>query len=296
MKRGFLSLIVPIVFLFSNCFALAFEIDKTSLPDEVELNKDIREIRGSLFVTKQETAQIIINKQQEKDVEDLETIWVATVSNNPVIKFTLEKLAIPEEQRRIHSSLMAKSMSAIISGASILPSFLGMNYAVQSASYATARLANNLINKKNTDILQNSPLTDTEAIELAGLIEDLQDEIVIAYYCYKNSLIRLKNLREQMLLKNKNFTDALKNDDNLEITVSSAAWQNKLIEEYELKQEAKRYYLMLQRLAGADAINKLNLVVYELKTQGVEETDLNFEKKEFHAKTPIKADGKKGGA
>ncbi len=264
----------------------AFEVDTTSVPAEVNLNGDIKEIKGSLFVTEQETAQIIINKQQEKDVEDLEIIWAATVSKNPIIKFTLEKLAIPEEQRRIHSSLMSKSLGAIISGASILPSFLGMNYGIQSASYATARLANNLLNKKNTDILQNSPLTDTEAIELAGLIEDLQDEIVIAYYCYKNSLIRLKNLREQMLLKNKNFTDAIKHNDNLEITVSSAAWQSKLVEEYELKQEAKRYYLMLQRLAGPEAIDKLNLVVYELKTQGIDESDLNFEKREFKAETP----------
>lgn len=280
MRRSLTALII-LLGVVAPCFS--FEIDTSSVPKEVKLVDAPKEIKGSLFITEQETAQIIINKQQEKDVEDLEIIWTATVSKNPIIKFTLEKLAIPEEQRRIHSSLMAKSLSAIISGASILPSFLGMNYGVQSASYATARLANNLLNKKNTDILANSPLTDTEAIELAGLIEDLQDEIVIAYYCYKNSLIRLKNLREQMLIKNKNFTEAIKKDDNLEITVSSADWQSKLIEEYELKQEAKRYYLMLQRLSGTEAIDKLNLVVYELKTQGIESSDLNFEKKEFQA-------------
>lgn len=280
MRRGLTTLIILAGFL---CPSFAFDIDTSLVPNVVKLEEAPKELKGNLFVTEQETAQIIINRQQEKDVEDLEIIWTATVSKNPIIKFTLEKLAIPEEQRRIHSSLMAKSLSAIISGASILPSFLGMNYGVQSASYATARLANNLINKKNTDILANSPLTDTEAIELAGLIEDLQDEIVVAYYCYKNSLIRLKNLREQMLIKNKNFSDAIKKGDNLEITVSSAEWQNKLIEEYELKQEAKRYYLMLQRLSGTEAIDKLNLIVYELKTQGIEQSDLNFEKKQFKA-------------
>lgn len=283
MRRDFLKIAAMALISTTSLNAFAFDVDTSTVPNKVSVNKEVKEIKGSLFVTEQETAQIIINKQQEKDVEDLEMIWMATVNKNPIIKFTLEKLAIPEEQRRIHSSLMAKSMSAIISGASILPSFLGMNYGIQSASYATARLANNLINKKNTDILQNSPLTDTEAIELASLIEDLQDEIVIAYYCYKNSLIRLKNLREQMLLKNKNYNDAIKHNDNLEITVNSAAWQNKLIEEYELKQEAKRYYLMLQRLAGTETIDKLNLVVYELKTQGVEQSDLNFEKREFKA-------------
>ena len=278
MNKNFIAIII-LLGLISPSFA--FEINTSTVPQEVKLTEPTKELKGSLFITKEEEAQILINKQQEKDVEDLETIWIATVSKNPIIKFTLEKLAIPEEQRRIHSSLMAKSLSAIISGASILPSFLGMNYLTQTASYATARLANNLINKKNNDILTNAPLTDTEAIELAGLIEDLQDEIVIAYYCYKDSLMRLKNLREQMLIKNKNFNDAILKNDNLEITVTSADWESKLIEEYELKQEAKRYYLMLQRLSGPEAIDKLNLVVYELKTQGVEATDLNYTKKEY---------------
>ncbi len=273
MKKIFVSLSLAVFILP----AFGFEVDTSLVPSEVKLDEMPKQLNGNLFVTDVTDAQVIINKQQEKDVEDLETIWVATVSNNPIIKFTLEKLAIPEEQRRIHTSLMAKSLSAIIGGASILPSFLGMNYGIQSASYATARLANNLINKKNTDKLNNSPLTDTEAIELAGLVEDLQDEIVIAYYGYKNSLLRLKELREQMLIKNQNYSNAIKNDDKLEITITSADWEAKLIEEFELKQEAKRYYLMLTRLSGAEAIDKLNLVVYELKTQGVNPSDLTVE-------------------
>ncbi len=280
MRRGLTALII-LFGLVSPC-VFASEIDTSVLPAQIKLTPKVKELKGSLFITDEDKAQSIINRQQEKDVQDLEIIWMATVNKNPIIKFTLEKLAIPEEQRRIHSSLMAKSMSAIISGASILPSFLGMNYALQSASYATARLANNLLNKKNNQILADSPLTDTEAIELAGLIEDLQDEIVIAYYCYKNSLVRLKELREQMLIKNKNFNDAVNSNDNLELTVNSAEWQSKLIEEYELKQEAKRYYLMLQRLSGTEAIDKLNLVVFELKTQGVEQNELDFDKKEFY--------------
>ena len=127
MKRGVGSLILLAALLSPNLAAIAFEIDTKSVPDKVTVKPEVKELKGNLFVTEQEQAQIIINKQQEKDVEDLEIIWTATVSNNPIIKFTLEKLAIPEEQRRIHSSLMAKSLSAIISGASILPSFLGMN-------------------------------------------------------------------------------------------------------------------------------------------------------------------------
>ena len=41
---------------------------------------------------------------------------------------------------------------------------------------------NYFINRKN--IPQEVPLTDTELIELAGLVESLQDKIINAYYNY----------------------------------------------------------------------------------------------------------------
>ena len=214
------------------------------------------------------------------------SIWEGTVNNNPLIKFTLQKLAIPEEERRVHSSLLAKSMSAIISGASMLPSFMGMNYGIQSASFASARLAHNLLNKKNAKILQESPLTDTEAIELAGLIEDLQGEIVTTYYCYKHTLQSLKDTRAELILLNKNYANAISSGDKLEITVTSARWEEKQIEEYKLKQEAKRYYLMLQRLAGKETVDNLNVAVYDLSTINIDPNDIDFSKKEIKVKTP----------
>ncbi len=253
---------------------------------EVELDNQVKTLKGSLFVNDTQNAQIIVNKQQEADMEDLEKIWEGTINSNPLIKFTLQKLAIPEEERRVHSSLLAKSMSAIISGAAMLPSFMGMNYGIQSASFASARLAHNLLNKKNSKILQESPLTDTELIELAGLIEDLQSEIVTTYYCYKHTLQSLKDTRAELILLNKNYSDAIKNNDMLEITVTSARWEEKQIEEYKLKQEAKRYYLMLQRLAGKEAIDNLNVALYDLSTININPNDIDFSKKEIKVNTP----------
>ena len=93
-------------------------------------------------------------------MEDIENLWKGTVENNQVIGFALKKLATPESQRRIHSSLMAKTLSAVVAGASFAPSLIGADYAVQSGAFAAGRLAQNLINRKNmpTEI----PLTVTE--------------------------------------------------------------------------------------------------------------------------------------
>jgi len=249
---------------------------------QVNYSDKVKKLEGSLFIDDIQEAQAIVNKQQEADMQDIENLWNATVDNNPIIKFSLQKLAIPEEQRRIHSSLMAKSMSALISGASMLPSFIGMNYAVQSASFASARLANNYINKDNNKKISENPLTDTEMIELATLIEDLQDEIVTSYYSYKASLSRLKDCRSQLLLYNKNYSEAMKSSDDLEITVSSALWEDGLIEEYTIIQDVKKYQMMLQRLAGKEAIDGLNLAGYDLTIPGLDSNDINFSKKKVN--------------
>lgn len=271
------------IFVFFAPFVFGAQEIKLENADEHKINYDeqVHTLKGSLFINDTEQAQIIVDKQQQSDVEDLENLWNATVDSNPLIKFCLKKLAIPEEQRRIHSSLLSKSVSALLSGAAMLPSFMGMHYSVQSASFAAARLANNWINKDNYKKLQDVPLTDTEAIELAALIEDLQDEIVITYYNYKGALMRLKDCRAQLLLYNKNYNDALKKNDSLEISVAAAQWEEQLVEEYKIKQDVKKYHLMLERLAGKETTENLNVAQYNLKTQNVDLNDVNFKKREI---------------
>lgn len=277
--------IISSVLIFNFFTQLTFAAQEIKLEnvDEHKINygEQVQTLKGSLFINETEQAQIIVNKQQQSDVEDLENLWNATVDSNPLIKFCLKKLAIPEEQRRIHSSLMAKSVSALLSGAAMLPSFMGMHYSVQSASFAAARLANNWINRDNYKKLQDVPLTDTEAIELAALIEDLQDEIVVTYYNYKGALMRLKDCRAQLLLYNKNYNEALKKNDSLEISVAAAQWEEQLVEEYRIKQDVKKYHLMLERLAGKETTENLNVAQYNLKTQNVDLNDINFKKREI---------------
>ena len=270
---------------YISTFCVASDVIKLEKVEEfdVQYKDSVQKLKGSLFVDDALEAQKIINEQQYADMKDIENLWNATVTNNPAISFCLKKLAIPAEQRRIHSSLMAKSMSAIISGAALLPSFLGMNYGIQSGAYAAGRLANNLINKDNNQKLQNPSLTDTEAIELASLVESLQDEIVVEYYLYKGALIKLKKCREQLLLHNKNYSDALVKNNSLDIAITSSQYEKELIEEYKLKQEVKKHRLALTRLAGKKTVEDLNIVQLELITQGIDKKDLNFKKKMINA-------------
>ena len=235
----------------------------------IQLKKPIKKLSGSLLIKDKETLDNLIEYQAKKDYEDIETLWKGTVENNQVIEFALKKLATPESQRRIHSSLMSKTLSAIVSGASFAPSFAGANSYIQTGAFAAGRLAQTLLNRKN--VPQEPPLTDTELIELAGLVEELQDKIIDAYYNYKNALSLLKDTRTRLLLYNNNYSNALDKGDLLDTTISSTLYDNMVLQEFQAEENAKKYYLELQRLAGKKAIDNLNLYKFNLDATLVKE-------------------------
>ncbi len=238
---------------------------KNVQPQKVKYTPKVEKETKELVIDEETALKGIINLQQQKDVEDIELLWKATVENNNIIKFAMKKLSIPPEQQRYHSSLMAKSVSALVSGASFVPALFGANYMMQSASYATGRLANNYLSKVNNP--KETPLTDTELIELAGMIESLQDQLINLYYNYKMSLNQIKDTRERLVLYNKNYAQALKGNNQMEIVVSSAQYDDLLFEEFEQMREARKYQMELERLAGKKTVQNLNLYQYAFKNE-----------------------------
>ena len=115
-------------------------LDKTNLEKpELSTGEINQSIKGSLLISDSETLANLIDEQKKHDLKDLEKLWQGTVENNQVIEFALKKLATPESQRRIHSSLMAKTLSAIVSGASFVPSLMGANPAIQTSAFSAGR-------------------------------------------------------------------------------------------------------------------------------------------------------------
>ena len=265
MFKRLLGSIVLASFIILPSFAVRADIvtlDKSTLEKpQLETGKVDTTIKGSLLVNDSETLASIIDEQKERDLKDLERLWQGTVENNQVIEFALKKLATPESQRRIHSSLMAKTLSAIVSGASFVPSLMGANPAIQTSAFSAGRLAQGLLNKKN--VPQETPLTDTELIELASMVEDLQDTLISSYYNYKNTLAQLKTTRSKMLLYSRNYNNALYGNDVMELAISTNLYDSMRLREYELEQSAKKYHIQLQRLAGKKAVDALDMYQYD---------------------------------
>ena len=268
MKK-FLGVSLILALLAPNvCFGAddgVVTLDKNSVEKpSIAIDKGTKQLQGSLLVSDSEDLAQLIDTQKDHDIKDLEQLWKGTVENNQVIEFALKKLATPESQRRIHSSLMAKTLSAVVTGASFVPSLMGANYGIQTSAFSAGRLAQGLINRKN--VPQETPLTDTELIELASMIEDLQDSLISSYYNYKNTLGQLKDTRSKMILYSRNYSKALDGKDVLEIAISSSLYDAMRIQECNLEQSAKKYHIQLQRLAGKKVVDSLELYQYDFNS------------------------------
>ena len=255
-----------IIFLCSSLSA--FALDSVSLENvqknDIQVEVSPKSLNGSILISEEQKLKELIEFQKNKDMEDIENLWKGTVENDKIIEFALKKLASPDSQHRIHSSLMAKTLNAVISGSAFVPSFMGADYLTQTLAFSAGRVAQSLINRKNTP--QEIPLTDTELIELAALVEDLQDKIIDTYYNYKSSLNAVKETRQRLLLYNRNYSNAIENNDLLEVSISSSLYNSMLIDEYRAEQNAKKYHLELQRLAGKKVVDNLNLYQYDFNS------------------------------
>ncbi len=258
-----LALIMPSVAFCADDGVVTLDKNGLEKPS-ISIDKGSKQLQGSLLVTDSEDLAQMIEVQKDHDIKDLEKLWKGTVENNQVIEFALKKLATPESQRRIHSSLMAKTLSAVVTGASFVPSLMGANYGLQTSAFSAGRLAQGLINRKN--IPQETPLTDTELIELASMIEDLQDSLISSYYNYKSTLTQLKDTRSKMILYSRNYSKALEGGDVLEIAISSSLYDSMRIQEFNLEQSAKKYHIQLQRLAGKKIVDSLELYQYDFNS------------------------------
>lgn len=264
-KYIILALVIEILFSSVGFCAEAINLELKE-KNKLQLNKTINLDEKSLVLKDRDTIENLIKIQKEEEIKDIELLWKATIDNNSLIKFTMSKLNTPESQRRLHSSLMAKSLSSLVYGASFIPMFTGSNAMLQSASFSAGRLANNYINKESST-MQSTPITDTELIQLAGTIEDLQEKIISSYYQYKGSLNKLKDTRSRIILYNKNYSKAIEKNALTELVVSSALYEEMQLQEFKQEQEAKKHYLALERLAGKKAVDSLILSQYALKNQ-----------------------------
>ena len=208
---------------------------------------------------KNDQAQALMEIQQKVDEADLEHLWQATVEKNPVIRFSLEKLATPADlQTKQSSRFLSKTLSVLISGATMGATLLpGASAYRNMGSMAVGNALQN-ITTGTTKMTPNS-LSATEQIQLAGLIDELKLKLIHNYQDYKNTLQTLSEARELTMKNNNLYSKALSTKNDLAIMAAGSAYYQSLMRETTLRQKAKLYRIQLERIAGTDAVATLAL-------------------------------------
>lgn len=199
--------------------------------------------------------------QLQVDEADLNRLWEATVERNPVIRFSLEKIATPADIQNKQSSLfLRKTLNVLISGATMAATSMpgGGAYRDMGAMAANNALQN-LVNGR-TQPTPNS-LSATEQIQLAGLIDELKVKLIRSYQDYKNTLKALAESHEVTMKNNNLYSQALSTKNDLAIMAAGTAYYQSLNMETALRQKAKLYRLQLERLAGTEAVDDLQLAL-----------------------------------
>ena len=78
---------------------------------------------------------------------------------------------------------------------------------------------------------------------------------------------QIKDTRQRLVLYNKNYSQALQGNNKMEIIVSGALYDDLLFEEQAQINEARKYQMDLERLAGKKTVQNLNLYQYAFKNE-----------------------------
>ncbi|MCE3235331.1 MAG: hypothetical protein K0Q50_1511 [Vampirovibrio sp.] len=216
---------------------------------------------SSQFKTKQ--LQGVLEIQKKVDEADLEHLWRSTVEKNPVIRFSLEKLATPSDlQTKQSSKFLSRTLGLLIQGGTMAATMLPGPAAGGYRNMGTMAVGNALQNL-TTGKTQPTPgsLSPTEQIQLAGLIDELKMKLIHNYQDYKNTLQALAQSHELTVKNNNLYSKALSSKNDLAIMAAGTAYYQALMNETSLRQKAKLYRLELERLAGAEAVSTLELAV-----------------------------------
>lgn len=203
--------------------------------------------------------------QTQIEQADLERLWQATVERNPVVRFSLEKLALPNTAHAAHSSdFLYKTLNVMVSGAAMGATLFNVGGGYQNMGIMAGSSAlQNWINRQNPNTPLAGSLSPTEQIQLAGLVEALKTTLLSNYQRYEHALQAIGEATAVTNQRHQAYQKALKApaptaDAALKLITAQAYYQA-LEQETQWRQQAKLARLQLERLAGPEVTGQLAL-------------------------------------
>ena len=197
----------------------------------------------------------LLNEVAESDLKHL---WQSTIDRNPVVRFSLEKIALPAEKHLSHSSeFLRKTLSVLLTGTALATSAIAPTSGYESMGIMTSsQVAQNFVTGRNKPI---SDLSPTEHIQLSYLIDDLKESLVEHYHAYQQALLTLNQLQTKAQEEDALFDLISKQNDATERFMGIQRYY-RFRESLQLaEQKAEKARIQLERIAGPQAVDTLAL-------------------------------------
>jgi hypothetical protein len=217
---------------------------KMKLSGRVRLSQKIAFIAPSLTSNVVPTAMLT-----ELDKRNMDMLWSNVVSNNPIIQFGLRQLATPPELRQAHLSSMNRVLGGLLSGAAILPYYMGAGgYAMGATSVGT-----NMVDRAVRKTGQIDPSTlpsDMELVQLSDLAESLQSILVRRYFDYKYALQASNQWDNRLQELQALYDSAIASQPNEQSLMTVQMYHHAQQQQLRAQHSASESFLTLERLVG----------------------------------------------
>ncbi len=226
------------------------------LDPRIHLSKPVKVLESSVQHVNVQPPANNANELSTEDSQNLKALWQTVVAHNPIIQFGLKQLATPPELRYAHESIMLRTLSGLLSSAGMVPYMMGAGQITAGAAAVGANLTDRALQQTKKVDPAKLP-SDTELVELSGIIQSLQKSLVENYFSYKNGLsafLQLEQLKQQTL-------GSLK--ESLPKSTIELVLRQQLLEDLDnqitsQRNQVKCSYLVLERLVGKEAIHGLH--------------------------------------
>jgi hypothetical protein len=218
----------------------------------------VQDIQKTPSLASQNNAVTLLKLQSEVAEADLKHLWRATIERNAVVRFALEKIALPSERHLSHSSeFLRKTLSVLITGAALATSTVAPIGGYESMGMMTgSQVAQNYIMGRNKPL---SELTPTEHIQLSYLIDELKEALVKHYHAYQQALYQLNQLQSQEAEEEAQFQKLQNTPDATQKFLAIQRYYGYRENLQNAQHKAENARIQLERMAGPQAVDTLAL-------------------------------------
>lgn len=192
---------------------------------------------------------------EEKEVlKDLRLLWSAAVENSTAIRLAIQKLSNPDEADQIEKNVVQKMLSPLANAAPLAAMVGG-----SATTAAGALVGGGMLGSMSSDIDQRFNkeflrVSDYDLIMLAKEVDELQGELVIAYYEYIHALKRYEAAEEAMRNAKEHYLSVRETDNFAANTAADAFFREAKQNQLAAKQNFLSARTHLEQITGNDVI------------------------------------------